>query len=1103
MNRNYHASVGSSVRRSTKSWMNTALLVTVVLAMAGVAFWLAGTRHFATKAAHNQISASSLSLPLYFEPNQGQTDPQVKFLARGAGYGLFLTANEAVLDLQHPAAKGQPAGGNVIRMHFDGASSTPHIQGTKPLPGKSSYFIGNDSAKWHRNIPQFGRIEYQNIYPGIDLVYYGEQRQLEYDFHIAPGADANQIALSFQGAFARLDSGDLVLSTTGGDVCFHAPHIYQFNANRQKDIPGGFRLLANNKIGFAVGPYDHSRELVIDPLLTYSTFLGSGVPPLPQVVQVAVDTANNIYVAGSTTSANFPTTSGAYQSSLAGAQNVFIAVLNTSLSNQLVYATYLGGSGTDTLAGVAVDVNFNIYVAGSTTSTNFPTTSSAFQPPSSVTFNGNQHGFVTRLSYSSGTYSLGYSTYLAGSQPANNTDIVTGLAIDANGNAYVTGTTTSTNDQSNGFPSNSYAFQPCPFAPPQTGVGCTVTSGPPQFFASKISTTLAGFSSMIYSTYFGGGNGTTAVGGGAAVDASGNMYFTGATNMQNYTAAGSPAAFPIVNAVQPCLDQPTITSCALLPNPANTDAILVKLSPSQASGGGAPPFFSTYLGGSLNDVGIAVALDSSTNVYVTGSTNSPDWNCVSPCTAGPIPPFGYNGAGANNAFLAKITNQTQGSTVYPLSYFAWLGGSGTNGQGDSGQAIAVDSVGTIHVAGTTYSSDLPITNPLSQGGSYGGNGDAFVALVAPSTVTTGNYITYLGGSGTDQGTGLAIDTSNNTYVGGTTTSGNFPVTNGSTLSSAPPDAFATKIGSNSNITVSTTSGSPYPSPVAAGQQAAFTFDIVNNGPDPATNINFYAVVPTGFQITPTAKIDSGIGTCALLAPGSNTIPCLISTLAAGATAEVEVDITPPAPPPPGAVISVSCSFSANAQPVQSCPQSQSDNIVDFTISASPSTLTINAGDTASFPITLTPNPTYNSNITMGETSAPSIVTSTTPTFTVPVVSLTGSSAAMTTLNIPTVPRPVNTGRLLRRTSFYATWLPIGGLSLAGLGIGAGCKHRRWLIGALLGLIAGLFLLQPACGQNSSSVTTNQGTAAGKYTITVTGSASTTASHQILLTLYVN
>src|SRR5208282_332974 len=409
VNRNYPVSAGGSVRRSvtekssgttvtktgqkTVNGMKAALLAAVVFGASGVILYLGtsvGNSAHAAKAAAQSTSASqsqlkpaahSLSLPMFFEPNQGQTAPQVKFMARGAGYGLFLTADEAVLKLQQPVPAPRtatsvpsPKPASVIRMKLEGANPFAQVSGASPLPGKSNYFIGNDRSKWRQNIPQFGRVQYQAVYPGVDLVYYGDQGQLEYDFRVAPGSDPNQIALSFAGAEVHIDSensGDLVLSTANGDIRFHAPRVYQPGARanasgnvrgtEEKTVAGSFRQLADNKIGFAIGEYDHSGELVIDPVLSYSTYLGGGGESL---VKIAVDTASNIYVAGSTTSADFPLSGSsspyipplqpcpgepgvaAGNCKASTAQNLFISKINPTQQAgypQLVFSTYLGG----------------------------------------------------------------------------------------------------------------------------------------------------------------------------------------------------------------------------------------------------------------------------------------------------------------------------------------------------------------------------------------------------------------------------------------------------------------------------------------------------------------------------------------------------------------------------------------------------------------------------------------------------------------------------------------------------------------------------------------------------------------------------------------
>lgn len=1016
---------------------------------------------------------------MFFEANQGQTDPRVKFLSRGHGYGLFLTTDEAVLNLNartpiaaSPAAsKTNPSAGNVIRMRLAGANSAARVSGAELLPGKSNYFIGNDPAKWHRDIPQYARVNYEGVYPGVDLTYYGNQGQLEYDFRVAPGADPNQIALIFNGASTHLDAGELVLSTSNGDVRFHAPHIYQVNGNKQTTINGGFRQLADNKIGFQIGLYDRSRELVIDPILSYSTYFGgAGVESL---TQVAVDSGLNMYVATSTTSAGFPVTDG---SSLAGAQNLLIAKINPA-GSALVFATYLGGNGIDQSAGIGVDTNASIYVAGTTTSTNFPTTTNAFRAgPQTGT-----HGFVSKFSLSGSVYVLSYSTYLAG----NAADIVTGLAVSKSQFALVTGTTTSTNSIT-GFPSTANAFQPCPFRP---GTTCDVVSGPPQFFASKINTTGSGTGSMLYSTYFGGENPVNAQsqGGGIAADASGLMFFTGSTNTLGVTGPNGEFPFPLVNAQQSCLNEAGLTSNCTANPPAAQDAILVKINPGLT--GSASLVYSTFLGGSSDDIGRAVAVDGSGFAYVTGETFSVPWNLSSSFQ----PAYG----GAGDAFIAKVTNPTGSNTVFPLSFFTYIGGSAE----DFGTAIAVDSIQAAHITGSTASPNLPVT-AINNLPPFGGNTDAFVGLISTGAAA-GNYLGFLGGSNLDQGTSIALDPNldtSPTFVGGITQSGNFP-----NNPAQPPfqgslsgsqDAFIARIGSRSDFVLDPDPPVVNPSPATVGNQVTFTFEFTNNGPDPASNVIFSGALPSSGFTFSSASASPG-GTCP--SPVLAKVTCTIGTVAKGATATVSVVLIPLA----GTTsLTVVPSLSANAGAFIAFTAG-TVQINDFSIKVDPPSATVNAGESTSFVATLTPipqpNATYPSAISMSQTGLPSGATG---TFTTPSVTIPGNTPATTTLNISTTARPVNTGSLFRGGPLFAAWLPIGGLSLLGLGVGAGFKRRRWLAGMLLGLVAGLMLLQAACGGSSSSTTPTGGTPAGTYTITITG-ASGSANHNQKVTLIVN
>ena len=1133
-------------KRKTGNGMKAACLAVAVLATAGSAFYFGSGFHTAkaaasvqSSAAHAPVPSKSLSLPLFFEPNQGQTAPQVKFLARGSGYGLFLTSNEAVLTLRPSssstgvsALNSEKKTSSVIRMRLDGANTAAHVSGASPLPGKSNYFIGNNPSKWRQNIPQFARVEYKAVYPGIDLVYYGNQGQLEYDFRVAPGADANQIGLQFDGASARLDAGDLVLSTDGGDIRFHAPRIYQTavaatgDSPAQEKVAGNFRQLADNKIGFAIGEYDHSRELVIDPTLTYSTYLGGG--GAEGLVKVAVDSAGLIYVAGSTNSADFPTNIAAannpnnppYQLNLktAGATNVFIAVINPSLvpplynctqqgpyfcTQQLVYATYLGGSGVDSLAGIAVDNTAGIYVAGSTTSFDFPTTGNAFQATRAN--DGLSHGFFSKLSNVSQSstlvYGLSYSTNLAG----NGTDHVTGLAIDSgcvsqSCFAYLTGHTTSSNVASDalGFPANPNGFQAASNSP-----------GNLQFFASKINPNGSGQLSMVYSTYFGGSNPVQAVaiGGGIAVDQSGstpNMYITGTTNMLPKGLNGAPG-FPLYAAQQACLNLASQTSCNGSSGGTNTDAFVAKISPTA----GLLPVYSTYLGGSGNEIGTAIAVDSSGDAYITGSTSSSDWvNCGGfQCTLA---------SGATNAFVAKIGGLI--NSIYPINYFTYLGGAGP----DSGQDIKVDSLQSVHVVGNTAASSTGFPNldpllpsPISNynGSTPAGGGDAFVALLGTtlSGKGAGDYVTYLGGSQLDHGTGVAIDNFGATYAAGDTVSPNFPTTPATAFqsgqNSGSQDAFVSRLGAVSSLEVLVPSTSPSPSPVNAGAPAAFTFDIVNTGPDNASFVTFYATVPTGLAVaSQQAKITGGAGNCTALQ--GSTIVCNIQNLAVCTPgscttgAAVEVDVTPSitynVP-----TITVSGAASANGGALQGS-QSQTVNVVDFTMSAQPLTPVISAGATAQIQVNFCPKyGNYSGTITPAQTTSPSMVTASTPTFSPTSVTLAGTACSSTTLSIPTVPRPITTGSLLQHRSFYATWLPIGGLSIIGLGLGAGRKRRRWLIGAAMFVIVGMVALQTGCGSSSSAANSTGGTVAATYVVTISGAVGTGGSHTAQASVRVN
>ena len=699
------------------------------------------------------VSESYGKLPLSFEANVGQTSSQVKFLSRGQGYTLFLTpSGEAVLALRKSVPKRDPlkptalvsmpappipdATGPlaIVRMKLVGANAKPRVEALDELPGKANYLIGNDPKKWRTNVPLYAKVRYREVYPGVDLVYYGNQRQLEHDFIVAPGADPRSITLNLAGAEKlSLDpQGALVLAVKDGELRMDKPRIYQEVDGARREISGGYVLKSAYQVGFQIAAYDATRLLIIDPTLFYSTYLGGNSTDVGQ--GIAVDAAGNAYVTGYTTSINFPTTVGTFQTANGGSYDAFVTKLNPTGTAPLVYSTYLGGSNFDLGYGIAVDNLGNAYVTGYTCSSNFPTTPLAFQtalqsfcdafvtklnPAGSAplystylggnsadfgqgiavdstgsayvtgytyssnfpttpgafqtTFAGGYHAFVTKLN-PTGTAPLVYSTYLGG----NSTDVGQGIAVDSTGSAYVTGYTNSSN-----FPTTPGAFQ-------------TTFAGGYHAFVTKLNPT--GTAPLVYSTYLGGNS--TDVGQGIAVDAAGNAYVTGVTCSTNFPT--TPGAFQTANASGGC-----------------TDAFVTKLNPV----GSAPLVYSTYLGGFSADYGQGIVVDSTGSAYVTGYTNSSNF----PTTLGAFQAANQGG------FDAFVTALNPLGTA-PLVYSTYLGGSNL----DYGQGIAVDSTGSAYVTGYTDSSNFPTTPGAFQtANASGGCCDAFVAKITgfPATQT--------------------------------------------------------------------------------------------------------------------------------------------------------------------------------------------------------------------------------------------------------------------------------------------------------------------------------------------------------------------------------
>ena len=698
--------------------------------------------------ADQQVAAAYGQLPLSFESNKGQTASQVQYLSQGSGYTLFLTSTSSVLSLAQPSASsdsGTPntspsttTSGVALAMNLVGSNPQAPVAGQDQIAGTSNYFIGNSPSQWQTNVTSYGKVAYQNVYPGINLVYYGNQQQLEYDFDVLPGANPNAIRFNVQGAEnVSLDaSGDLVMQTASGDVLEHAPTLYQEVGGTKQAVAGQFVLLGATEVGFQVGAYNASLPLIIDPILLYSTFLGGNSDD--GGIGIAVDGSGNAYITGEALSTNFPTTMGAFQSTLgSGSGNAFVTKLNAS-GSALVYSTFLGGNNQSEGQSIAVDGSGDAYITGFNFSTNFPVTAGAFQ----TTAKG-EDAFVTKLN-ANGT-ALVYSTYLGGSS----NDHGTSIALDGSGDAYITGGTYSTD-----FPTTAGAYQ-------TTFPGSGGTT-----FLTKLNPT---GTALVYSTFLGGSNG--GLGFSIAVNGLGDAYITGGTGSTDFpTTAG---AF-----------QTTLGG-------SGGNAFVTEFNPS-----GTALVFSTYLGGSgftdsnvnSGDYARDIALDGSGDVYITGQTTSTNF----PTTAGAFQTT-LGGSGGN----VFVTEFNPSGTA--LVFSTYLGGSGTVESGvyvgDTGYGIALEGSGDVYITGQTTSTNFPTTAGAIRTTLGSSRGNAFISELTANGSAL-DYSTYLGGTIEDGGLGIAVDGSGNAYVTGYTFSSNFPTTAGAFQTTQPgnQNGFVTKLG---------------------------------------------------------------------------------------------------------------------------------------------------------------------------------------------------------------------------------------------------------------------------------------------------------------------
>ncbi|MBI4853000.1 MAG: SBBP repeat-containing protein [Acidobacteria bacterium] len=650
--------------------------------------------------------------PLSFEENLGQTNSEVKFLSRGNGYNLFLTPNKATLSLKKSNKSKENSNQTLaIQMSVLGAKSNANLIGEEEL-AKSNYFIGNDPGKWKNSITNYKQVRYQEIYDGIDLVYYGNQQELEYDFIVKAGAKPNTIKLGFDGADKiTIDSnGNLILTIEDEELIQHKPIIYQTVNGNKQTIEGNYLILDNNQVAFQVNSYDKSKDLIIDPVLAYSTYLGGN--SIDFMADIAVDTDGNVYVTGETQSPNYPLTSGVLDNSLSGASAAFVTKLD-STGTKLMYSTYLGGGAdnNDAARSIAIDSQGNAYITGVTSSESFPVTSGAIQ----TALRGTTDSFIAKLN-PTGT-SLVYATYLGGT----NLDNVTSISVDSTGNAYIVGGT-----QSIDFPVTSGVFQPR-----YGGSGQDA-------FAAKIDSS---GTNLLYATYLGGTGNEGAL--DVAVDLEGNAYIVGSTSSMDFpTTEGS--------------FQRTFVG-------GSVDGFVTKLNSR-----GSALVYSTFLGGTNTETLIgadsvnSIALDSKGNAYLVGDTSSMNF----PTTEGSFKatfPGNLTNNAANSAFVTKLNAMGTG-----LEYSTFLGGDTF----DSAVTVIVDPMNRAYIFGNTSSSNFPVTQDAIQTKSAG-ELDVFVTQLS-DTGKELVYSTLLGGSSSELAVGLTLDKDGNIYLAGVTTSDNYP-----------------------------------------------------------------------------------------------------------------------------------------------------------------------------------------------------------------------------------------------------------------------------------------------------------------------------------------
>lgn len=884
---------------------------------------------FAAPAQPNKLTA----LPLAFEPNRGQAGAAAQFLARGAGYGIALRPGAVSLSVLEQT--GKQSRERSFDLQFKGASQTSTPRPVDELPGKVNYLVGKDRSRWHTDLPTFARVEYPQVYPGIDVIFYGQQQRLEFDFRVHPGADTRPIRIAVSGAERPVltPEGDLQL----GALRQLKPVAYQLDAGGERRLVDcQYRVQTNGEVTLALGTYDHRRELVIDPVLSYATYFGSNGNEV--ITAVKVDGTGNIYLAGSTTSSTFlPDATlqrvyGGANSPLNQARfgDAFIVKVNAT-GTAAIYATFLGGGGDDLATALAIDATGNAYVTGATQSANFPVTAGAYQRSNRGFTDDNfvynpGDGFVVKLN-STGSALL-YSTYLGGTL----NDLPLGIAVDTSGNAVVVGGTTSAD-----FPTTTGALS-------QTFRG-NANMGPSVAGDAFVTILNAAGTALNYSTFLGGRSKDAAA--GVAIDAQNNIYVCGITFSGNFpvTAGAYQTTFRGLE---------TTTDFA----GAAGDAFVAKFNAQGAL------VYNTYLGGSFREGAAAIAVDSTGAAYITGNTASLNF----PATTGAV----------QSAYGGKQAVGTTGETYYGDAFAAKLNPSGTQlvyatylgGSGDeAGLALALDTAGSVYITGFSTSTNFPLSADALQNSNAGvggqgldaiapdiperprNTGDAFLVKLSPTGALT--YSSFFGGNRDDAGLGLTIDAQGNAFVVGNTLSTTLRTTPGAvqgayagTTSPFPRgDGFVAKFAFGAPVVtlvparINIISGFTASGIAGATLATPYTVEVVtaSGAVVPGVSVTFTATAATVSPATVTTNASGRASTTVTLGAtaGAGSVTAAVTGLTPVNTA---LTISPSTNPAPGPVVKAFVNGASFLNPV--APGSWVTAYIDQTASSGVTATTV-------------------------------------------------------------------------------------------------------------------------------------------------------------------